>query len=264
MSPGVDMKDRGMDAPEQVWGDITRRQLMTPKSVKAFERRRDVVDETGSAGRRPRRTNGGRWLTRAVPSSCVLVALVVGLMTVSAGSAMAVGGYSAAGSGLALRSQPNTSSAVLARFGAGQMLDVQCQIAGQNINGSTIWDKITGTNGYVADFFVNGTPYAQFDSNIPRCDVPSAPAPGPAAAPTSTWRCSWPRCELYLNREASVRFADFGWSPETPAGMYGALWRLGTTAYRGIGHLWVERGYCLAFQLSAYPWETQGMWGYRC
>jgi hypothetical protein len=94
----------------------------------------------------------------------------VGLLSIGVASpASAVGGYTVAQEGLALRAQPNASATLLRRYSAGQALDIECQTTGQNINGSAVWDKIAGTGGYVSDFYVNGTPFAVFDSRIPRC-----------------------------------------------------------------------------------------------
>ena len=152
---------------------------------------------------------------------------------------------------------------MITRFVDGQPLDIECQTTGTVVNGSGIWDKISGTQGYVSDYFVNGTPYAVFDSRLPRCSTAVQPAPS-AQKPSWTGICAWPRCRLYLNRSASEAFANFGYTPAVPTNIYFAVASLFTKSYRYIGKLWVDRGYCLAFQASAYPWETQGMYGYRC
>ena len=204
-------------------------------------------------------------LAAAVATSSI----AAGLLLVSASPAQAVAGYSAAGSGLALRSAPSTAAAVITRFTDGQPLDIECQTTGAVVNGSAIWDKISGTQGYVSDYFVNGTPYAAFDSRLPRCSAPVQPAPAAQPAPSAqtpawTGSCAWPRCRLYLNQAASKAFANFAYTPSVPGNIYFAVASLFTASYRYIGKLWVDQGYCLAFQASAYPWETQGMYGYRC
>lgn len=132
--------------------------------------------------------------------------LIAALATsgIAASPAQAVAGPSAAGSGLALRSAPSPAAAVITRFTDGQPLDIECQTTGTVVNGSAIWDKISGTQGYVSDYFVNGTPYAVFDSRLPRCGTPVQPAPPAQAAPpaqtapsaqTPAWTgsCAWPQ-----------------------------------------------------------------------
>lgn len=216
-------------------------------------------------------THSTRRVGRAVTTVGLVAAVSAGLLMAGAASASAVTGYSVSASGLALRAEPNTTSAVILRYAAGQQLDIECQRDdGANVGGSTIWDKITGTNGYVSDFYVNGTPFAQFDPRIPQCGAAPQPAPAPvtqpvASAPISTWHCAFPRCELYLNRTASEQFADYSYTPGgPPSSPWIAAWKLFSTAYRYIGSQYVQQGYCLAFQFSALPWETQGLWGYRC
>jgi len=216
---------------------------------------------------RRRRSRLERWrpaivrLRVAAVAMAAVAATACTLIILPTAPAGAISGFSAIGNGLALRTGPTTGSSVITRYSNGQSLDIECQTTGTVINGSPIWDKITGTSGFVADFFVNGTPYAQFDSRLPRCGINVQPA---RQAPAWTGHCAWPRCNLYLNRAASGAFANFAYTPSVPTNMYFAIATLFTATYRYIGKLWVDRGYCLAFQASAYPWETQGLYGYHC
>ncbi len=105
------------------------------------------------------------------PRRLAVVALAVtGAIGLMAAPAMAVTGYSAGGV-VNLRPTPDTSQAPLTQTNDGQALDIICQTSGQNVNGSAIWDYTTvnGRTGFLSDYFVNGTRYAQFDSRIPRC-----------------------------------------------------------------------------------------------
>jgi len=132
--------------------------------------------------RQNRRSGMGLFTSRsqrltATAAAAATSGIVAGLLLVFASPAQAVAGYSAEGSGLALRSAPSTAAAVITRFVDGQPLDIECQTTGTVVNGSGIWDKISGTQGYVSDYFVNGTPYAVFDSRLPRCSTAVQPAP---------------------------------------------------------------------------------------
>jgi Bacterial SH3 domain len=124
------------------------------------------------ARRRIRKSRLGRYAVALAAGTTVAAALMV----MSTAPARAVGGFSAAGNGLALRAAPSTNAAVIARYSNGQPLDIACQTTGASVNGSSIWDEITGTGGYVSDYYVNGTPYAQFDNRLPRCGQATAAA----------------------------------------------------------------------------------------
>jgi hypothetical protein len=85
-----------------------------------------------------------------------------------------------------------------------------------------------------------------------------------ATADASTTVCGWPRCTLYLNRNETGKFALSPWIPAPPANLAAALWTLVSGVHKAIALNYYNRGYCVAFQLSAVPWETQGMFAYRC
>lgn len=70
-------------------------------------------------------------------------------------------------SSLNARSGPGTSHARVKSHAVGSTLDVVCQVAGQRIAGTTVWNRlIDGT--YVTDAYVN-TGYSGFSAKISRC-----------------------------------------------------------------------------------------------
>lgn len=85
-----------------------------------------------------------------------------------------------------------------------------------------------------------------------------------ATAQASTTVCSWPRCTLYLNRSETGKFANSPWIPSAPTNLGFTLWTLVSGVHKAISLNYYNRGLCVAFQLSAAPWETQGMFAYRC
>lgn len=106
-----------------------------------------------------------RWVVRA----CVVAAVAGGAIGIAT-PAMALGGYSAAGV-VDLRPAPDTTGGPLTQTSDGQALDLRCQAQGETVSGTAIWDftTVNGRAGWVSDNFVNGTPYAVFDSRLPRC-----------------------------------------------------------------------------------------------
>lgn len=85
----------------------------------------------------------------------------------------------------------------------------------------------------------------------------------PSSASAATINCGWPRCTLYLNKAESRGFAYGSYVPSAPAPIVGAL----IVLRQGLGwfaRYYVDRGYCLGFQVSAIPWETQSLFPYRC
>jgi hypothetical protein len=145
--------------------------------------KRTQYQPTDNLSLREQRAGGERGPKALLRSASMLIAallvatgVLASTSVVNTAGAQAASGYSAIGSGLALRAGPNTGSAILARYAAHQALAIACQTSGQNVQGSSVWDQISGTTGYVADFYVNGTPYAQFDNRIPRCEGSPAPA----------------------------------------------------------------------------------------
>ncbi len=94
--------------------------------------------------------------------------------------------------------------------------------------------------------------------------VAPAPVQGGATVASRVY-CSWPRCTVYLSRTETTNWAYWGVVPQPPMG--GALataWYLLVMVHRWFAIQYANWGWCVGFQISAYPWETQGMFGYRC
>jgi surface antigen len=139
--------------------------------------------------------HGWRGGARALALRAAPIALVCTASLAVMAPAQAVGGYHTSASSVRVRAGATTQSAQVNLINnAGTGIDIACQTGGENVTvagfgTSPVWDKINVYNGYISDLFVQETPYAQFDSRIPRCDQPN-PNPGPPAA---TWGRTTPR-----------------------------------------------------------------------
>lgn len=74
------------------------------------------------------------------------------------------------------------------------------------------------------------------------------------------------RATIYLSQSETRALGN--WSvPAPPAAL---PWQLKVAYYSlAYGHVWIaqqyaNRGWCSAFTVSIYPWETQGYYGYAC
>lgn len=83
-------------------------------------------------------------------------------------------------------------------------------------------------------------------------------------AEAHTLACGWPRCTLYLNRSETYQYAFWGVLPGAPSGMLGAIWSMTALGLRLFAVQYYNRGMCVGFNLSAVPWESQSLFGYRC
>ncbi len=79
-----------------------------------------------------------------------------------------------------------------------------------------------------------------------------------------TLQCAWPRCTVYLNRTASYNFAYGAYTPSAPGLIGVALYTLVRQPLGIMARSYYIRGLCIAFQVSAVPWDTQSMFSYRC
>jgi hypothetical protein len=86
-----------------------------------------------------------------------------------------------------------------------------------------------------------------------------------APAEAVSVNCGWPRCTIYLNKEETRRAA---YDMSIPPAIWPTVW--GGLAYGLVlGHRWfmiqyANRGMCTQLNLSAAPWETQGLRAYYC
>jgi len=111
--------------------------------------------------------------------------LCVGVATASAASYNVTG---TGGVGLRARTAPNTSSGVVRTLPEGAAIDISCQTMGENVRGSSVWDRLSdGT--YISDFYTTTPVYAAYSPGIPVCGTtttpttPTPPNPKPPATP---------------------------------------------------------------------------------
>jgi hypothetical protein len=88
----------------------------------------------------------------------------------------------------------------------------------------------------------------------------------PTAAEATVSNCGGGRCTIYLSKSETRALANLQ-VPAPPASTPTQL----KAAYYALayGHAWFAgqyagRGWCSAFTVSIYPWETQGYYGYAC
>lgn len=77
-------------------------------------------------------------------------------------------------------------------------------------------------------------------------------------------QCSWPRCTVYLTKGETNAYAYHGVIPQPSVGLLGSVWYIAAMTHRAIAIQYANRGMCVGFNLSAVPWESQGMFGFRC
>lgn len=88
--------------------------------------------------------------------------------------------------------------------------------------------------------------------------VPASPASAASVY------CGWPRCTVYLTKSETNAYAYHGVIPQPNVGLLGSVWYIAAMAHRGFAIQYANQGKCVGFNLSAVPWESQGMFGYRC
>jgi hypothetical protein len=78
-------------------------------------------------------------------------------------------------------------------------------------------------------------------------------------------RCEWPRCTVWLSKQETHSYAYWGTMPQSPAtGPLSAVWYAAGGALRWFAVQYANRGMCIGFNISAAPWERQGLFGYWC
>jgi uncharacterized protein YraI len=87
------------------------------------------------------------------------------------------------GVGLNARSGPGTGHSIIRKLPEGAAIDIVCQTQGDNVRGSTIWDKLSD-GSYISDFYTTTPVYAAYSPGIPVCGsgnpTPAKPKPQPA------------------------------------------------------------------------------------
>jgi len=69
------------------------------------------------------------------------------------------------------RSGPSTEYPVVRTYPAGSTLSVLCQTTGQQIGGTTVWDRLAD-GLFVTDYYVSTSSSTGFTAPLPRCTYP--------------------------------------------------------------------------------------------
>ena len=126
-------------------------------------------------------------LRKRIRRGTALTVLVALMIVAVAPTAFAWQRYYSTVDGLALRSGPSTAHAVLQRVNRGTPLDAECGVIGQNINGNSVWLRLTGGQ-FVSDYFTNSDGWGtRLPSGLPSCN---------ATAPSTSGR-TWGRTETH-------------------------------------------------------------------
>ena len=216
--------------------------LRRRRSAASSERVASLGAEEGSARR------AGRGAAARVAVVAAVAVLSTGAMT---SSAAAADGVTTSGSPN-VRQAPSATSTWLGSIPSGTPVKVSCQTSGQTINGSSVWDRIAGY-GYVSDVFLNGTPYAQFDSRFARCSPGQAPYTDRSVDLDQACRYSWNRPDLWA----------FSFQPTSPYNTTCVV--IGLSALGGgIGGVDMQKYCTITQEHSRAVVVSQSMWGWRC
>ena len=71
--------------------------------------------------------------------------------------------FETGGAGLNVRKEPTTDSAVLDNLPDGTSVGIECQVDGQTVAGTAVWDFLPELGGYASDAFL----YTGYDGHIP-------------------------------------------------------------------------------------------------
>jgi uncharacterized protein (TIGR02594 family) len=82
--------------------------------------------------------------------------------------------------GLHVRTDASTSSAVLSTLEEGSRFTVKCRKTGQAVGGNSSWDFVPNTGGWVAERFVT-----KLGGDFPTCEDDGSAAAAPATAPAT-------------------------------------------------------------------------------
>ena len=105
--------------------------------------------------------------------------------------------YNTGGDAINVRSGPNTTSSIVGTVSEGMSLGISCQVNGTSVLGTTIWDFVPSSNGYVTDAYVL-TGYDGFVPGMPICN-----ASQPPTTPSGLGAAIVAKGRTYLGYEAS-------------------------------------------------------------
>jgi hypothetical protein len=128
------------------------------------------------------------------------------------------------GIGLNVRSGPAGSDAVVGHLAQGQSISITCQTTGTDMNGSSIWDQLTG-GGYISDYYTTTPVYAGYSPGLPQC--PPAPAASRAAQAIAWYQAHAGSAayEDYCELAAETAYATSGQYPSAIADWQDAVSR---------------------------------------
>jgi hypothetical protein len=106
--------------------------------------------------------------------------VLAGLL-IFAGTATAdTSGYHVAntqGHGVTVRSGPSQQTSATGHLPEGSAITIACQMAGSDVNGSPIWDRLNA-GGYLSDYYADTPAIKTFSPGLARCQDTPPPEPG--------------------------------------------------------------------------------------
>ncbi len=144
-----------------------------------------------------------RYLKRLAVAASTTLAVSAGVFAASAQATV----YSVVGTGgtLHVRTAASLSAPIVANLTDGTAIDIVCQTRGDQVVGSTMWDKIDSpVVGYVADWYTTTPAVNNPSPGLPGCETsqppptqppptqppPTQPGPGPARGGSGSGFCA--------------------------------------------------------------------------
>jgi Bacterial SH3 domain len=87
-------------------------------------------------------------------------------------------------SGLRVREKPTTASAQIGTLAEGEVVEIDCLIDGETVDGNPVWAHVEAKGGYVSDAYLDGP--RGFDKGAPRCGEDQPPKPAPDGGGVTT------------------------------------------------------------------------------
>jgi hypothetical protein len=159
------------------------------------------------------------------------------------------------GFGLTVRSGPSSSDTITGHLAEGQPISIHCQVTGTTVNGSSIWDQLTG-GGYISDYYTTTPIFAGFSPGLPQCAA--SPASSIAAGAAIAWyqsKAGSPDYEDYCELAAETAYGTSGRYPSAIADWQAAVAR--GTAHPG--DLNPPAGALVFWNIPGYPYGHVGV-----
>lgn len=148
--------------------------------------------------------------------------------------------------GLRVRAEPTTDSARIGWLAEGEVVSIECQIRGELVDGTEVWDYVPSAGGYVSDAYVV-TGYDGFVPGAARCKggAPARPPSSPNRAPASSSSGSSSSMADAAIAEAR-RHLGYVESPPN-CNMFSAYWGRGGGCQEWcadfLGYVWSKAGF---------------------